>query len=1104
MESAQEGRQAPRTRQREERLSKASSIEPPEEGATHLLSDRGPYVAAAEQERSTSNSTTNTATESIDTRSSSAASGGVGMTFDSESAAYVDIAINQYVTSCARHRTTADPAVLNALRKMVLPVEEVASSGTLPPTTATGDSSFVLCFILGNTTLNNVRSGASATLGVGGYYPENRLAGIVSVMEGLRGIPLAILSLKDCYLQDAGLHIVASSIGSDPTLMSSLIEIDLRGNSLHGESCAGLSYLLTSCRELRSLRLGWNKLGFDGGMSGGGATYTYGDALHQATTTDDGTPPSNAIGSLFAAVRAHRRLQVLELSNNMIYGAPTTLLALVQLILSRSPATLKTIDLGWNSLSCCGVSGSASGSSAGAAIHGAIIRNNNIENLVVDGNGFTRREVEAIAAKLYANQRSAVDHQLTETNTAHLIREVKTLQTELDTARAKFNASNASQEEQRKNFLQLQHMERVKVERLTAEIVDLKGQLEGREEEAKRGLADARAGVYAADERALKHQARCDELESKNDLLRRELEIKSDGHRHAADAAAATIATLGREVRALEDSKQLLSLTVDRAHADLQQAQGELSEVRGKAVILQSEVESLRLEASRLKSTTTMQGEELTALRAKVTDLNASLLNTTMDLKALEEVKVRLDREVLHNAEQTDRLVEDAKRAEKAIAAKEVQRLESLLQRKDDAIARLEERLGEEAQTYSRSLQKHQDEIAHLTAKDARREELQAKLNASEVEVARLKRVESMFEAKIQSLNNRLELADADSARAVAAVEQRLNTEIALLDRHLHAKEAELEATLTEAVRLKRRLLDEQQANKVRVQRMEERLVVNLRRALHSTVDDEAGAANEGGGFGRMSSAGSPLGATAAISEYSSQDLYSRPAVPSLVSSMMSSNNQISTPTVVVPSTAAPRLMGGGVPSASSSSSPTRTTQNQTSSNRNAPNEAPPIAAIAAPSPTTEPAFPIAAASASFEPIYQSAAPIDSTTPTSATHSVVSPGATKQSLPHSAHVSSSEPAFTTNVAPDHHSEADAIIAAAAAAATRKPHLLHAGATGRRASSLSDAREEEEGESADNAPMKRKSSYSDSSFSSYSSSSASPSPDGASNSSDDDN
>ena len=146
----------------------------------------------------------------------------------------------------------------------------------------------------------------------------------------------------------------------------------------------------------------------------------------------------------------------------------------------------------------------------------------------------------------------------------------------------------------------------------------------------------------------------------------------------------------------MEDSKQLLSLTVDRAHADLQQAQVELSEVRGKAVILQSEVESLRLEASRLKSTTTMQGEELTALRAKVTELNASLLNTTMDLKALEEVKGRLDREVLHNAEQTDRLVEDAKRAEKAIAAKEVQRLESLLQRKDDAIARLEERLGEE------------------------------------------------------------------------------------------------------------------------------------------------------------------------------------------------------------------------------------------------------------------------------------------------------------------------------------------------------------------------------------------------------------------------
>ena len=261
--------------------------------------------------------------------------------------------------------------------------------------------------------------------------------------------------------------------------------------------------------------------------------------------------------------------------------------------------------------------------------------------------------------------------------------------------------------------------------------------------------------------------------------------------------------------------------------------------------------------------------------------------------------------------------------------------------------------------------------------------------------MARLKRVESMFEAKIQSLNNRLEIADADSARAVAAVEQRLNTEIALLDRHLHAKEAELEATSTEAVRLKRRLLDEQQANKVRVQRMEERLVVILRRALHSTVDDETGAANEGGGFGRMSSAGSPLGATAAISEYSSQDLYSRPAVPSLVSS----NNQISTPTVVVPSTAAPRLMGGGVPSASSSSSPTRTTQNQTSaaSSRNAPNETSPIAAIAAPS--LRAPSPTAGASASFEPIHQSAAPVDSTTPTPATHSVVSPGATKQNFP---------------------------------------------------------------------------------------------------------
>eukprot|EP00658_Telonema_sp_P-2_P047831 TRINITY_DN36413_c0_g1_i1.p1 TRINITY_DN36413_c0_g1~~TRINITY_DN36413_c0_g1_i1.p1 ORF type:complete len:590 (-),score=102.07 TRINITY_DN36413_c0_g1_i1:153-1922(-) len=560
---------------------------------------------------------------------------------------------------------------------------------------------------------------------------------------------------------------------------------------------------------------------------------------------------SSGIGSLFATIRSHRQLQFFDVSNNMIVGSPFTLLPLVELILSRTPATLQHIDLSWNSLSSSGSRSnttthmdgmlqrgatSSSGTDAGAALHGAIIRNNTIQELLLEGNGFTRREMEAITAKLYANQRQAVDAQVAESAQCNLVKEVRSLQGELKAARVKFVASEHSRKEDRKSFMDLQNIDRIKISTQEQELEKMQKQLATQRDNHDTEASELRAALRAAEERIEKHSTRCDDLESKNDALRKELGTHVDTIRKNSDVSAETIASRVRDINALEDRVNGLTASLDKSNLDYQTTLTELSLKRNEVVRLQSEVESTTLEASRAKSAKTVQEEELLSVKDRLKEQSSQVTKLSSDLQEMEVIRTRLERQVAEHDEKCNRVAEDVKRSEKAEAARAVQQLEMQLQRKEDAISRLEDRSNETTQSSLHLQQKLQSEIDKLIIKDEQREEVQQRLRTSELEVSRLSRVEVSLEAKINTLSEQLGRSEADTTRRVMQTEHRLTEEITALERHFAAKAAELDRAEMEVARLKRRLIDVQQASRQRVQRLEERLVINLRQALHTSI----------------------------------------------------------------------------------------------------------------------------------------------------------------------------------------------------------------------------------------------------------------------------
>ncbi|SCU64829.1 Leucine Rich repeat, putative [Trypanosoma equiperdum] len=219
---------------------------------------------------------------------------------------------------------------------------------------------------------------SAAALGIGGTR---------ALAPALASLPLKVLNLSECYLGDAGLRVLAETLGASSHSTGGLRVLELRGISASDGSSVAL--LVTALRSLQLLDVSSNRFGT--------------------------RPPGFAL--LCAAMGYHPALREVHIADNMVSGCCESCVGAIAewLVKASRACMLQHVDLRFNTLGLYrrGLYNTVvDGKEVQCTLYGfyplvdALLLNNSIEVLEVGNNGFPPGVLDAIEAKLAVNKRT--------------------------------------------------------------------------------------------------------------------------------------------------------------------------------------------------------------------------------------------------------------------------------------------------------------------------------------------------------------------------------------------------------------------------------------------------------------------------------------------------------------------------------------------------------------------------------------------------------------------------------------------------------------------------------------------------------------------------
>jgi predicted nucleic acid-binding Zn-ribbon protein len=630
--------------------------------------------------------------------------------------------------------------------------------------------------------------------------------------------PLRSVVVANCYLGDAGCvelcACLAALYATSPSAAGGqvLVELDLSGNAIRDAN--PLVDLVKRCSaasdHLRLLNLEWNKLG------------------NCAAT----------LKLLLLQLRQCPEFRTLNLSNNLL--ASTTVDGITALV-ADSP-TLQALNVSWNSL----------GATAGTALVAALQRSNSLTAMDVAGNGLQRPDLETIATRLIANDRTqaaAAGARLlareTEQKLATMTREIVSLRDALADSEA-----IARDHQRNVDTLRAQaHAAEARADRTQREADERLARLQQQYENALASAADARKQAM---EQAAEASARVVAACARADNQRIETDAAVEALRRELGSVKSELAAAESELSKLRAAAAAKDVNADTLKGDLERARRDITELKARQTEWETSKVTMEQRVSRLTADLNAAKEEVSSLREKhihATATSASFESRVRDLESeLESARKDRDRAAEALSQTHQQAVRQTQADHERALRRVTDELAALQRRYDDGRDELR-KLTDQLNEALTSLDAAKSSVAK---RDADHADLQMK-HAHEVsllraDIARAEAARAAADGRVQSVQQEsMRQLDEHGRRLAAVIDELGEANRRRADRDTadgdgggaRAQMAALQRELSEAKDANRKL---QSKMRHQAREMEQRLLEGVKAAMRSTSGGSAGA----------------------------------------------------------------------------------------------------------------------------------------------------------------------------------------------------------------------------------------------------------------------